>query len=282
MCLLSSDLTPIEEHDGVLFKRDDLFMPFVDLEYPFSLVNGGKVRQCIKLIESNLEHIKKDCDSTVGTAVSVGSPQGLIVSLVAKYFSLKTIIGIGATTREKAIEKNPTMRYCDVLGAEIQKVSGVAYNSALYAGMKKLNRPMFNVSFGMQSEQGLEQIINAVADQVENIPNDVTLVVPVGSGITFASILVGVRRFSKKLKNILAIQPFGYDRTKTINSIAPFMDYTYSVGHFPYHTALETSIAQGFDLDSNYEAKAWATLKNIMPAGDICFWCVGNANHIRK
>ena len=38
-------LTPVEEHDGIYYKRDDLYCPWGD-------VNGGKVRQAIRLFEN--------------------------------------------------------------------------------------------------------------------------------------------------------------------------------------------------------------------------------------
>ena len=40
-----NDLTPVEEYDGLLYKRDDLFLPFG--KYGTS---GGKVRQALSLI----------------------------------------------------------------------------------------------------------------------------------------------------------------------------------------------------------------------------------------
>ena len=40
-----NELTPIEEHNGYLVKRDDLFN--------LGGVSGGKVRQCSKLVYDN-------------------------------------------------------------------------------------------------------------------------------------------------------------------------------------------------------------------------------------
>lgn len=41
------ELTPVENHNGLYIKRDDLYKPFGD-----NTVNGGKLRQCYKLVES--------------------------------------------------------------------------------------------------------------------------------------------------------------------------------------------------------------------------------------
>ena len=92
-----NDLTPIDEYSGILYKRDDLYAPYGD-----NFVSGGKVRQCRDLILSNMKHIQENCDNTIATAASIASPQSVIVSRVAKEFGMKSIIGFGNTTIEKA------------------------------------------------------------------------------------------------------------------------------------------------------------------------------------
>ena len=42
-------ITPVDYREGIYWKRDDLFKPFGDYE-----VNGGKVRQALKLFETKL------------------------------------------------------------------------------------------------------------------------------------------------------------------------------------------------------------------------------------
>lgn len=55
-----NDLTPIEEYNGIYFKRDDLFMPYDDMP-----ISGGKVRQMISLVENRLVEIKNYYNNTV-------------------------------------------------------------------------------------------------------------------------------------------------------------------------------------------------------------------------
>ena len=62
----ASVLTPIEEYDHILFKRDDLFMPF-----PNEKINGGKVRQAINLIYHNLDLIRNEYNSKVATSCGI-------------------------------------------------------------------------------------------------------------------------------------------------------------------------------------------------------------------
>lgn len=58
-------LTPVQEVDGLRIKRDDLYAPFGPGE-----VNGGKLRQCVMLVNS----VKKDYKSLL-TYCSIHSPQ---------------------------------------------------------------------------------------------------------------------------------------------------------------------------------------------------------------
>ena len=64
------EMSPVEKHGDIWFKREDLFQPFKD----FGIV-GGKVRQCLALVENNKEKIINECNSTIATAAQVGSPQ---------------------------------------------------------------------------------------------------------------------------------------------------------------------------------------------------------------
>lgn len=67
-------LTPVQEVDGLHIKRDDLYAPFGPGE-----VNGGKLRQCVMLVNS----VKKDYKSLL-TYCSIHSPQAPITAAVAR------------------------------------------------------------------------------------------------------------------------------------------------------------------------------------------------------
>lgn len=67
-------LTPVQEVDGLRIKRDDLYAPFGPGE-----VNGGKLRQCVMLVNS----VKKDYKSLL-TYCSIHSPQAPITAAVAR------------------------------------------------------------------------------------------------------------------------------------------------------------------------------------------------------
>ena len=55
-------LTPVEEYNGIFFKRDDLYAPYGE-----DFVTGGKIRQCRDLIKANLDYINEECGGTIST-----------------------------------------------------------------------------------------------------------------------------------------------------------------------------------------------------------------------
>lgn len=273
------DLTPVEKHNNIFFKRDDLYAPYGE-----NFVTGGKIRQCRDLIGTNLDYIKNECDSTISTATSIHSPQAVIVSKVAEEFNLNSIIGFGNTTKERAL-KNKAMKMCAELGSEMVVLSeSQGFNNVLYANLNKLaeTRPMFKVLFGYAAQRYRSSIIDRIAEQVKNVDCD-TLYVPLGSGMTFTGVIEGVRMFKKKFK-VVALQPFGYDRRDDIhkNLENPVWEYQYEyhVGKYPYNKLLKKNV--GFELDMIYESKSFEMMEKMINKNEkSCFWCIGNSNYIR-
>ena len=131
-----NDLTPVVPINGIFYKRDDLYAPYGD-----NFVSGGKVRQCRDLIMSNMKHIQENCDNTIATAASIASPQSVIVSRVAQEFGMKSIIGFGNTTIEKAKFRNPVIPDCKLeLNIEAIRSHGRVwkYKGEAFVGTKKM------------------------------------------------------------------------------------------------------------------------------------------------
>lgn len=270
------DITPVEEYNGVYYKRDDLFRPF-DPEP----LNGGKVRQCLTLIESNLEDIRTNHGNTVATVTSINSPQGIIIARVCQEFGIHCIIGVGGPGKN---DNN----ICDEIrkcGGEIITLSGIAYDNVMYSKLMELHktRPFFVIKFGINVEESTE-IRDYIANQVVNIPDDVVnIVIPTGSGICAGSILYGMKKFGKKA-NVHVIQIAGFDRTKTINKIESSVPYNYvAYKKFPYSKKVKVFITKDFQLDTVYEAKGydWMELNIDTVKEKTLFWCVGNATMYR-
>lgn len=282
-------LTSIEQYQNVSFKRDDLFKPFDDFG-----ITGGKVRQCLFLVEENLIRIKSDFNGTIGTAASVHSPQAVIVARVAREFGLRCIIGHGA----KEPRKHRAMLECERLGAELVCLTEHnAFNNVLYARLADLNktRKFFTINFGYQVSTNPEAIIDMNAYQVQNLPDDLDmLVVNVGSGVSSVGILHGIKRYKPYLlKDQLVhfIQPFGYDRQDMmLRALELGERINYHKGDYQYHTPFHVKI-DGLELDQIYEAKAYDyMLENLVPSWwlkpdsgkKVCFWIIGNSNVLRS
>ena len=99
-------LTPVQSVGGLLFKRDDLYEPFGPGE-----VNGGKMRQCMMLLDS-----VKDEITGVISCCSIHSPQAPITAAAALAFGKRCKILYGGTSRAKLLE-SPMPRLCLKYGA---------------------------------------------------------------------------------------------------------------------------------------------------------------------
>ena len=254
-------LTPVNNLNlnGLLFKRDDLFK--------LGYVNGGKLRQAIKLIEKNLEEIKTKHNGVVICPCSNKSPQSAIMAYVSQMFGLTCKI-----VTYKTLKPNLPLAIANYYGAEFYGAS-VGWNSVIEAKAKTLKG--FNIKMGF----GSEDIIEANISQVINIPEELEyLIVPVGSAFNFISILNGLERYNKKVENIIGVI-IGKDPTKNIKEYykggldfklvtSPF-NYSHSLLSYPY-------------LDEVYEAKAykWA-IDNLKfnKAKKSLFWIVGKRDY---
>lgn len=268
-------ITPIEEYNNIYYKRDDLYTPF----FPEPL-NGGKVRQCITLIETNLEKIKTEHGGTVATITSINSPQGIIVSRVCKEFGLKCIIGVGG----QGINKN---NICDEIrnnGGEIVTLSRMAYDNVLYVKLLELEKTrninFFKIKLGINVSDS-DELRDCISNQVVNIPEDTeNIIIPTGSGIVAGSVLYGLKQLDRNHK-VYVVQIAGYDRTKTINNICSDYPYEYiAYKKYSYARKLKIFITPTFQLDSVYESKGydWMKINIDTDKEKTLFWCVGNAS----
>jgi len=283
-----NELTPIEEYNGIFYKREDKFMPFKD-----SLINGGKVRQALAIITKHLEKIKTDYDSTIKTATSIYSPQGLILAKIAKEYNLKCILGVGAT---KDWSKSILMKKAHELGAEIRILSGIGYNTVLFNRLKEV--PGFPILFGMNARTDRDAIIEPISNQIINLPRGKfhNIIIPMGSAITTAGILNGLRIYDTYsnpyhptgYNKVIAVQIAGYDRMKTIKELVPFVSFMdfrqVKYKKYPYHKEVIVKFNDTEYLDPIYEAKAYDWMINNIDykKEQTLFWIVGNTFDLRR
>lgn len=280
------ELTPIEEYNGILFKRDDLYQPFDDIP-----LSGGKVRQAMKLVQNQLENIRKYNNNTVITGTSVNSPQGIIVARVAKEFGVDSILVFGNTKQANLVKNNLTHNAM-LYATRIDTKAGMAYDNVLTARVDELceeeQKDYFFIKFGINLETDKDAIIDTVANQCANLPDDLDyLFVPAGSAIMLGGIIKGCRKFNKH-PHIIGIQISGYDRDNTVVNILDgdvTYKYDFVIDHtYPYSKHLKIEIAPGFTLDPVYEAKAYEyMIKHYDLEGKkVLFWVVGDSNMVRN
>jgi hypothetical protein len=293
------ELTPVDcvsnvgDFDEVLFKRDDLFLPFEDTPR----LGGGKVRQAISLFCSLTDKLKRY--NGISSYVSVSSPQAMVVTRTAKEFGYKTHLVIGVNSPVKdVIKKHRPIRECHRAGAEIHNLAKIGYNTVIKNKAQKFSAKhnLYLINFGINVDENTEALVGSVADQVKNIPDKLTaIVVPVGSGIQFASIIAGVKKYRKDIDRIIGIQISGYDRKKDINHILDKLDikcdYEFYIDKtYPYTKHITAKItntddySKSFEMNVVYESKAWKALLRerygLKRKDTILFWIVGNNNYL--
>jgi len=269
-------LTPVEKRNGIYLKRDDLYQPFGE-----GTVNGGKLRQCMALID----HIKDDHYDGVISCCSVYSPQSPITSAVAKHYGMKAVICYGGTTEERL----KRFRMCAIAkryGAELRIISKSGIHNILYQKAKSIAKAenLFVVDYGFNIIDYPEVMYTAVSRQVENIPDNLdNLVIVCGSGITSIGVMLGLKEYNKKVKRVYLVAT-APNREKKINDALEsagamrkyvVIDLFHQEG-FKYERGLVADI-DGIALHPNYEAKAYAWLLDNIPAEqNTLLWIVGS------
>ena len=242
-------LSPIEylPNLGIYVKREDTF--------EIAGVRGGKVRTCWSLSQG-----------AVGlcTAGSRSSPQVNIVAHIARH------LGVPCRVHTPEGELSPELVSAQNAGAIIiQHKAG--YNNVIIARAREDAKRLgwTNIPFGMECWEAVRQ----TRAQVRNIPSQVKrIVIPVGSGMSLAGLLTGLRVDLASQIPVLGVK-VGADPTARLQKYSPVgFRWLITLAHsgLNYHSAAVTTSLEGIPLDSHYEAKCTPFL---MP-GDL-FWIVG-------
>lgn len=266
------ELTPIQEYNNILFKRDDNYLPFED-----TLVSGCKVRQVIASLYRNYDYIKNKCGGKIIAGTSVTSTYGITITRVAREFGFKSTILMAKNSKHNSI-----MHKIKEVGGDVLKSAGLGFNSVISKKVCELaeKHSMFALlDSGIKND--LWVINNSTAYQAQNIPKDLdNLIVPVGRGVCFAGILRGLSKYRICPKRVIGVQISGYDRTNTIDYILkeayPYeliIDKTY-----PYSKHVKLKFNNTEYLDPVYEAKAFKWMENNIDYKNskTLFWIIGN------
>ena len=283
-------ITPVELYDNIYYKRDDYFKPFGDYH-----VNGGKVRQALIMFEKYIDDIKSKHNNGVITAGSVHSPQSANIAKVAEFHEVKCITCVGGTKPEN-LDKHHMMRLTKYYGCEIKIVAGHGMSNVIHARMRELAKKngYMVIEQGELLEKNPSEMFYATADQVENIPDELdNLVVSTGVGIQLMGILLGLKKFNKKVKRIHSIcvgptrekhmkryenellktqDGMVWDKPESLN----LNEFTMLSHKSPYGKGHDYMV-NGSYIDDIYEGKAYQwMLENVDTANEkTLFWCVG-------
>ena len=266
-------ITPVQEVDGLLFKRDDLYAPFG------KGVNGGKLRQAMMLADSVASGSKG-----LISCCSIHSPQAPITAATAKAHGIPCIILYGGTKPE-TLMKLPMPRLSMQYGARIKIAARSGRHSILYARAKEIaeREGYFIVQYGINLADHSDVLLQAVSAQVQNIPDELeNLVITCGSGITSSGVMIGLKQYGKRVKRVhlVATAP---DRRPFIHRILKEHD---ADREFEYHDLFhqpgfayeegETAHYCGIALHPHYEAKTMKWFANSgIPKEGTLFWIVG-------
>jgi len=268
-------LTPIESHNGFLFKRDDYFS--------LNGISGGKVRQCLKLVYDNIQHIKKNCDATIITAAGLPSPQSVIVSCVANYFGLKSVIVVPKYDNKIIDFNRINVSMSQTFGSKIFGVKN-PNSTGPEKDVKEICKKYgyFQVKFGMNGDN----VTRTNSYQVQNIPDELDSITCIsGSGLSAISILRGLKKYNKKAKRVNVIGLSDYflkNKQKWYDVLSESEKYDGEINFvkssIPYQKLYK--FENSFDYDLTYESKAMKWMvENVESNNKNLFWIVGIRNY---
>lgn len=170
-------------------------------------------------------------------------------------------------------------------GATVQVVAKSGRHNVLKQRAEALARArgLFVVQYGINLDDYGEVLLGAVAEQAQNIPDDLDdLYITCGSGITASGVIVGIERYGKAVRNIHLIAT-AFDRQEkvkaTLRRFGVKREFVYhDLFHTPgfvYEKQQKMRIG-GVKLHPQYEAKTMKYLvENGLNTRNALFWIVG-------
>ena len=265
----------MQQIDGLLIKRDDLFTPFGPGE-----VNGGKLRQCMMLFNS-----LPVAPTALLTYCSIHSPQAPITAAVARSHGVPCYIVYGGTNKE-SVAALPMPRLSMRYGARILLAARSGRHSILYARAKEIaeRESAFIVQYGINIIGHGDVLLDAVAAQTQNLPDSLeNLVITCGSGITASGVMIGLLKYGKQVDHIHLVSTAPDRREfihKTLAAYGADRDFDYhDLFHLPgfiYEKGARATWG-GIKLHPHYEAKTmqWF-LSSGLPQKGTLLWIVGS------
>jgi 1-aminocyclopropane-1-carboxylate deaminase/D-cysteine desulfhydrase-like pyridoxal-dependent ACC family enzyme len=248
------EFTPVQRVGEYYVKRDDLC--------EVAGVYGGKVRACYALAKRAVDFGRNH----LVTAGSRHSPQCHIVAAIGAH------LGLAVTVHVPSGELGPEIEDAKRLGATVvQHKPG--YNSVICKRAKDHGdqHRCYYIPFGMECVEAVRQTAGQVA--LASFPPAVKrIVIPVGSGMSAAGVVVGVRRLDRAFQVPIVGVQVGADPTQRLNLYAGrWQDHlTIVKSAMRYEDHVDGAKLGDIALDPVYEAKCLPYLR----PGDM-LWVVG-------
>lgn len=170
-------------------------------------------------------------------------------------------------------------------GAQVEMVAKSGRHNVLKAKAEAIAKAkqMFVVQYGINLDDYGEVLLSAVAEQVQNIPDNLNdLYITCGSGITASGVIVGIERYGKNVKNIHLISTAFDRREKVRTTLRRFGVQREFIYHDLFHTPGFVYEKQqklrvgGVKLHPQYEAKTMKyLLEQKLNTENALFWIVG-------
>jgi hypothetical protein len=281
------DFTPWENHKGLWFKRDDYFAPL-----GYGGPNGSKMRQLVWYVNRF-----RPGKTHILTGASIQSPQLSMSAIVGRHYGLlsRQIV----YSKPETVLKHENPRIAHGFGAEFEYASG-PYNPIIQRRVADLTQDKsLVVEYGITvphdryDPDTVRKFHEVGANQVRNMPDDVhRLIVPAGSCNSLTSVMLGLLRDSKNLKELFTI---GIGPNKLPWVRARLEHIGLNIDHLPFkwrhHSLHETGFSKysdhfngehydGISFHPTYEAKMWRwlTQHDELDYDDhTAFWIVGSA-----
>lgn len=245
------NLSPVEKVDGIYLKREDLVT--------FNNTNGGKARVIDYLIKEGIEEGYSDFVSC-GSRTSV---QCEIISAACEYYKVNCYLFVPSGHDTPSTKFMQSHSHTTLIRTDAGYLSVIKKQSREYADAKEY----FYIPFALEDEIAID--INK--DQVQNIPDDVNrIIVPIGSGMNFISIIKGLEYYNKNIK-VIGIQT-GLDPSKNIEKFLDQTPIKYEIikSELPYDKKANNYTIGQVELNRVYEAKCLPYLTS----NDL-LWIVG-------
>jgi len=281
-----NELTPWENRNGILYKREDYFRNQ-------NGVNGAKYRACRHLIETAVADTGAD---HIVSAQSVRSPQAAITATIAADLGLDCTIVVGASKPETAV-KHPSVRIAVEAGAHLDTTPKVAYNPVIQPYARRLAEDLggYQVPYAISppadaSPEALRAFFSVGGNQVRNLPEEVeTLVIAFGSGNTTAGMLYGLHQHGhKNVRDVILVgvgpdrSDWLWDRLEQVKAVPKVNVEVQSLhGWFASYSDSMPESRDGINFHPTYEGKVIRYLDSAKPEwwtereGRTGFWIVG-------